>query len=345
MYLDSITMTSVPSITLAIPAYGRPMETAGLLESILASSALPEEVLLCEDGSPERDRIREVVEGLRERFSQAGSTLTYRENESNLGFDRNLKELVRRASGDWVVWMGNDDTLLASGIAPIKDFLARHRAVRFLSCAYEAFDGQTGRPIHVQRYFPEDHVESLDTSCVFKLSSFISGVAVERAWALEKETDRFDGGLFYQVYLSASAFAEGGIGYVSTPTVGSRRGGTPLFGASSTEKQFHKPGRIVARGRTSMYASVLEIASHLDGRHGTRLHDGIRRELDSRQIFHVYESFAGRPRRETLELFRSLRAIGLGRSGIHKALFATAFVGGGLAPFLFRVARRLRDGN
>jgi hypothetical protein len=338
-------MTSLPTITLAIPAYGRPDETAGLLESILASSALPEEVLLCEDLSPQRDRIRSVVDGFRERFAAAGTTLTFHENEVNLGFDRNLKELVRRASGDWVVWMGNDDTLLQDGVAPIRSFLASHPSVRFLSCAYEPFDGETGRAIHVQRYFPQDHVESSDTTYVFKLSSFISGVAVQRRWALDKETSQFDGGLFYQVYLSASAFAEGGIGYVSTPTVGSRRGGTPLFGSASTEKQFHTPGRIVAKGRTSMYASVLEIARHVDSLHGTRIHDGIVRELDSRQIFHVYESFAGRPRRETLELFRSLREIGLGRSAIHKAFFATAYLGGSAAPVLFRLARRARDGR
>jgi glycosyltransferase involved in cell wall biosynthesis len=331
------------TLTLAIPAYGRPGETAELLESILAAAALPDEVLLCEDLSPQREQIRAMVESFRTRFEQAGIALSYLENEQNLGFDRNLKNLVRLASSDWVVWMGNDDRLLSPGLAPLRAFVEAHPEVRFLSCAYEQFDGATGRPFHVQRYFPTDAIAKEDPSCVFKLSSFISGVSVHRAWALAHETDAFDGGLFYQVYLSACAFVEAGIGYVSSPIIGSRKGGTPLFGASATERKFHTPGRIAARGRANMYASVLEIAAHVDARHGSRIADGIRRELDSRQIFHVYEGFVGRPRGEILELFREMRGLGLGRSIVHKALFLTALCGSPIAPLLFHLARKARD--
>lgn len=331
------------TLTLAIPAYGRPGETAELLESILSSAAPPDEVLLCEDLSPQREQIRAMVDSFRARFEQAGIPLVHHENEQNLGFDRNLKNLVRRAGGDWVVWMGNDDRLLAPGLAPLRSFLESNPDVRFLSCAYEQFHGDTGAPFHVQRYFPADAVAKDDPSCVFKLSSFISGVSVHRAWATEHETDAFDGGLFYQVYLAACAFVQDGIGYVSTPIIGSRKGGTPLFGASAAERKFHTPGRIAARGRANMYASVLEIAAHVDSRHGTRIADGIRRELDSRQIFHVYEGFVGRPRREILELYREMRALGLGRSLVHKALFLTALCGPPIAPALFHLARKARD--
>src|SRR5881628_1132546 len=103
------------TITLAIPAYNRPEETASLLRSILAADSHPDEVLICEDRSPERDLIRAAVAGLRERFEQASIKLTYHENEENLGYDRNLKNLIRRASSDWVLMMGNDDAILKPG--------------------------------------------------------------------------------------------------------------------------------------------------------------------------------------------------------------------------------------
>jgi len=336
---------SASRITLAIPSYGRPAETRALLESILAADDLPDEVLLCEDMSPQREEIRARVLELTEAFHARGTTLTWHENEHNLGFDRNLKALIRNATGDFVMWMGNDDKLLKTGMHPVRNVLEKFPATRFFSCAYVQFDGATDAPLHLTRHFDKDVVVSTGAGNVFKLSSFISGTIVNRPWALERETDTFDGGLFYQVYLAACAWIEGGIGYVSEPIVGSRRGGVPLFGAAATEKREHAPGRIAVRGRTGMYRSVLEIARHLDREHGSLMTEEICKELDSRQIFHVYEDFVGRPRTEVLELFRSLRSIGMGRSFVHKLCFATALTGGPLAAWAFRKARSLRDSH
>lgn len=330
-------------VTLAVPAYNRTEETAYLLQSVLDADAFPDEVLVCEDASPERAGIRAMVEGFRQRFGAAGISLTYHENEKNLGYDKNLRNLIRRASGDWVLMMGNDDCLLKPGIGPLREFLRKEPRVRFLSCAYEQFDGSDGKTLHVNRYFPADAVEKADAAFVFKLASFISGVCVHREWALGLETDTFDGGLFYQVYLSASAFAGEGLGYVATPIVGGRRGGTPLFGAAASEKHLHTPGSISADSRRTMYASVLAIAAHVDGLHKTAIAAGIRRELDSRQIFHVYEGFAGRPRREVRRLYDRMRELGLGKSLTHRILFGAAYYGGPAAPWLFRLARKLRD--
>ena len=345
----------MPTITLAIPSYNRPVETAFLLDSILAADTFPDEVLLCEDCSPERPAIREMAAGYADRFLASGISLVYHENERNLGYDKNLKNLIRRASGEWVLMMGNDDRLLKPGVGPIRDFLRSRSGVRFLSCAYEQFDGTSGRPLHVQRYFPEDTVEKCRPAYVFKLASFISGVCAQREWALGLETDRFDGGLFYQVYLSASAYSGAGIGYVATPVVGGRRGGKPLFGAAASEKGMHSPGRIAAKSRTAMYASVLAIAQFIDEKvkdevsptgesePGPGIAEGIRRELDSKQIFHVYEDFVGRPKSEVRDLYRHLRCLGLGKSLLHRLMFATAYFGGPAAPLLFRAARKLRD--
>src|SRR5689334_21718681 len=184
-------------ITLAIPAYNRTGETAYLLQSVLDASAYPDEVLICEDASPERAGIRAMVEGFRPAFATAGIELTYHENERNLGYDKNLRNLIRRASGDWLLMMGNDDCLLKPGVGPLREFLAKQTRIRFLSCAYEQFDGSDGKTLHVNRYFPADAVEKADGAFVFKLASFIGGVGVHREWALGLETEAFDGGLFY----------------------------------------------------------------------------------------------------------------------------------------------------
>lgn len=331
------------SITLAIPAYNRNRETRILLQSILDADSLPDEVLICENFSPERKWIAETAEYFGKRFAEAGVKFSYFENEKNLGYDGNARRLIRHASSDWILLMGNDDVLLKPGVKPLREFIANHPSIRFFTCANEQFQGGTGKVFHVTRLFREDTVEKSNPAYVFRLASFISGICINRNWALSIETDRFDGGLFYQVYLSAVAFIDSGLGYVATPMVGGRSGGIPEFGAADTEKGFHTPGQFPAASRAKMYASVLEISRYVDSKYGSNLTAGIMTELDSKQLFHVYEEFVPRSRAEIRNFFSEMRKLGLGKSFVHKALYGTAFYLKPIAPFLYRLARKIRD--
>jgi hypothetical protein len=175
------------------------------------------------------------------------------------------------------------------------------------------------------------------------MASFISGICVNRNWALSVETERFDGGLFYQMYLAAVAFTDGGLGYVDSPMVGGRGGGTPVFGLADSEKKFHTPGRFPAASRAKMYASILEITRYVDSTYGSALTPEVLKELDSRQLFHVYEEFIHGPTAEIRSLYRELRKLGMGRSWAHKAMYWTAVYLKPIAPFMFRLARELRN--
>lgn len=331
------------SITLAIPAYNRHRETRELLQSILDADSLPDEVLLSENCSPERQAIAETAAFFKKAFEDVGVKFSYFENETNLGYDGNARSLFRRASSDWVLLMGNDDLLRKIGVKPLREFLAKNPSVRFSTCIQEQFYGDTGKVFHVTQHFSENKAGITDPAYVFRLSSFISGICVHRTWALSIETDRFDGGLYYQVYLSAAAFVEGGLGYVAAPMVAGRSGGAPVFGLAESEKKFHVPGRFPAASRAKMYTSVFEITRYVDAKYGVELTPAMRAELDSRQLFHVYEEFIRRPKEEVRELYTELRKVGLGRSLSHKLMYWTAFYLHPVAPYLFRLARTIRN--
>jgi glycosyltransferase involved in cell wall biosynthesis len=331
------------TITLAIPAYNRSRETGELLQSILDADSLPDEVLLSENCSPERKAIAETAEFFRKRFEDAGVKFSYFENETNLGYDGNARSLFRRAASDWVLLMGNDDRLRKPGVKPLREFIANNPAVRFSTCAVEQFQGATGKVFHVTRHFRGDTVETSRPAYVYRLASFISGICIDRKWALSVETERFDGGLFYQLYLAAMAFPHGGLGYVDAVMVAGRSGGAPVFGLADSEKKFHVPGRFPAASRAKMYASILEITRYVDATYGSELTPGVLAELDSRQLFHVYEEFIHGPRRETRNLYLELRKLGMGRSGAHKAMYWTAYYLKPIAPWLFRLAREIRN--
>ncbi len=331
------------SITLAIPAYNRSRETGELLQSILDADSLPDEVLISENCSPERQALAETAASFKKRFEDAGVKFSYFENETNLGYDGNARSLFQRATSDWVFLMGNDDLLRKPGVKPLREFIAKHPEVRFSTCAVEQFQGATGKVFHLTRHFHGDTVEKSRSAYVYRLSSFISGICINRKWALSVETERFDGGLFYQLYLAAAAFADGGLGYVDTPMVGGRGGGTPVFGLAESEKKFHVPGRFPAASRAKMYASILEITRYVDATYSAELTPGVLLELDSKQLFHVYEEFVHGPRMEIRNLYLELRKLGMGRSKAHKAMYWTAFYLKPIAPLLFRLAREMRN--
>jgi hypothetical protein len=125
--------------------------------------------------------------------------------------------------------------------------------------------------------------------------------------------------------------------------VGGRSGGTPVFGLADSEKKFHTPGRFPATSRAKMYASVLEITRYVDSIRGSNLTPGILAELDSKQLFHVYEEFIRGPRTEIRSLFTELRKVGMGRTSTHKLLFTAAYFFHPIAPILFRLAREIRN--
>ena len=64
--------------------------------------------------------------------------------------------------------------------------------------------------------------------------------------------------LFYQIFLSALAFCQDGIGYISTPIVGGRAGNAILFGSAQAERSVHVSRYLTRRKGARMWQSVLE---------------------------------------------------------------------------------------
>ena len=95
---------SAPLISFGIPAYNRPHLLAETLASIAAqSTAVDYEVVVCDDGQTENNR-RVVEQFPAARFS-------YHPNRPVLGPVGNWNECLRRARGQWVMVLHEDDTL------------------------------------------------------------------------------------------------------------------------------------------------------------------------------------------------------------------------------------------
>lgn len=331
-------------VTVAVPAYGRVAELGELLQSVIEQSVMPFELLICEDCSRERPQIAAMIAKWEDRFSAKGCKLSYVENEENLGYDGNVRRLFERACGDWVLLLGNDDALLPNCVDAVVAYIRQNPQTRCASRTFVRFVRSPADVIGESRVFDTDTLVSLEShgaGYVFRLCGFVGGLLFKRSWALSVSTTEFDGSLYYQMYLAAQAYCQGGIGYIATPIVAGRAGNPPLFGAAAKERGAHVPGGYTVEGRTRMWQSVLDIFDKVGKEYGLDLVPDVRRELAGRQSFHIFEMLAGKERARTREMRCALISMGLYSGVMPRLLFATNQILGRFAPIFYRLTRRI----
>jgi glycosyltransferase involved in cell wall biosynthesis len=109
-------MTNKYSVTVAIPTYNRANFLAYSIQSALAQSCLPDEVIIVDNGS--EDNTREVVHSFK------SGRLRYEKSEQNIGIIENWKKCVDLANGNYVIILGDDDVLYPGFI---EESIAVHR--------------------------------------------------------------------------------------------------------------------------------------------------------------------------------------------------------------------------
>lgn len=337
-------MARAVTLSVAVPSFSRPADLDYLLQTIHDGTELPDEVVICDDNSPDRVEIQRVAERWRAAFARSPCTLRHLQNEVNLGYDRNLQKLIRECASDYVVFIGNDDAFTSDGTRAIYEGIAANPGVKAFSRSFVKFADRLDNPSGVSRFATQDCVFTADNSkprMYLRLSAYFGGLVFDRAWALAKERSSYDGTLYYQLYLFGCAYFETGVGYIYEPVVGARTDGVPLFGVASTEAGTHQPGGYSAKARARMWSDILRIARDIDRDHGASSYGDIHYELKTRLSFHVFESYAHKSIRDLLALARELNRLGLMSHPVPIALFLTVLVLRRWSAPVFGLGRRI----
>lgn len=250
-------------ISICIPSYNRPEEIGRLLKSVDSERYANQiEIVVCEDKAPRRVEVRNVVEG----FSKNSHyDVNYIENEVNCGYDKNLRNLINNATGEYIIFMGDDDMFIPGRLDGFIDYVCAHRDCGYILRCYQnvAADGSVAE----FKYFSEDKVfpPSADTYIsMFDKSVFISGFTIKREYAKTVESNDFDGSLLYQMYLLTEICRKYPSGYYNTPITQAIEGGTPFFGNSESEKDLYDPGEISVRNSVNFmrwYCKVVDASA------------------------------------------------------------------------------------
>lgn len=314
-------------ISVCIPAYNRAAVLPELLESVLTQNFVDFEVVINEDGSPERQQIRAVVEHYSILYP---NKIQYFENEHNLGYDANLRSLIARSKGEYCLFMGNDDLMCAGALKTISDTISRHPKIGVFLRSFAAFDGSPQNIVQTFKYFDRElffPAGARTISTFYKRSVVIPGVTLHREAALQFSTDKFDGTLLYQIYLIANILAEWNGVFSPEIVTWYRNGGTPDFGNSSSEKGKFVPQTRTPDSSVSFMRGMLEIARYVEDTRHVDIYRSILKDL-SNYSYPILFFQADKPLGTFFKYYLSLIRLGFGRQMLfHVYFFAILLFG------------------
>jgi glycosyltransferase involved in cell wall biosynthesis len=271
--------TAIPLLSICIPAYNRPCQLEQLLQSVDCDAAQIE-IVICEDCSPSRQEICQRVAVFQ---AHTPYQIHYIENNTNLGFDGNVRELVVRACGQFILYMGDDDLFIPGALDRFLHFLAEHAEIKYVLRSYIVvhLDGV----IESFRYMAKTTVLPAGEKTVawlFKRSVTICGFTINREEALKHSTSNLDGTLLYQIYLMAQVCLEHSSIYCDIPVaqaVQSYRDDKPMFGNSIAEKSRFTPGAVSEDNSINFTKAYFEVTNYLDHLHAAHLTQRVQQSL------------------------------------------------------------------
>jgi glycosyltransferase involved in cell wall biosynthesis len=311
--------------SICIPAYNRVHHLSALLDSILAQDFQDFEILICEDKSPERERIAAVV---REYQARTPDILRYIENDENLGYDGNIRNLVKNAMGTFCFFMGNDDIMCPGAMESVADLIRRNPNVGLVLKSYAWFDEVPEKINQEVRYFNEEKVFDAGIPAIrfaFRRSGVISGYIIDRDAAHHAASSDFDGTLYYQMYLTASVLIDKPAVFTPKVLVLCRNSEPPDFGNSAKEKGKYVPGRYTPEARLNMIGGALSIIRNVKETRGIDVVEDVIQDYANYFYPYIRDQFT-LPLRDYYRLYRNFGRMGFARYPLFHIYFLLGYL-------------------
>lgn len=112
-----------PLLSICIPTYNRAHYLSDALESVVSQfneSDIAEQVEIVVSDNASTDGTEAVVKSFQDRFGN----IRYLKNEINLGFDRNVRNVISNAAGLYCWTLGDDDVICGGSLRTVLDYLS-----------------------------------------------------------------------------------------------------------------------------------------------------------------------------------------------------------------------------
>ena len=314
-----------PVISVCIPAYNRSNVLSDLLDSIVTQQFSGYEILICEDMSPERKVIGEIVRGYMRRYP---SLIRYIENENNLGYDGNIRHLIDMARGEYCFFMGNDDIMCQNALECVASAVKRYPDVGVVLRSYAAFDGEPENVVQKFQYFPDERffpAGAATIATVYRRSVVIPGLVLHRKSAQRFASNRFDGTLLYQLYLVANILVEKNAVFLPDILALYRNGGVPDFGNAEAEQGCFVPNEQTPESSVHFVKGLLSIAAFVEKEREVSIYQSILHDVGNYSL-PILDVQRERPLPVFIRYAYELSRLGLWRSPMFYVYFLLLLV-------------------
>ena len=298
-------------VSICIPSYNRPAELRRLLDSIDTKRIQDVEIVICEDKAPARVEVRAQVEDF---INKTVYEVKYIENEKNCGYDKNLRNLINNASGEFILFMGDDDLFVEGALDQFMEFIETHKHCGYILRSYR--NNYKDGTVEDFRYFPTDKEFNASKETyitMFGMSVFISGFTIRRDCAKEFESDLFDSSLLYQMYLLAETCYKYPSAYSRIIITQAIEGGVPYFGSSESEKGIYTPGTITVDNSINFMTWYNKLIDYIAREHNDDSNIIIRKDM-SKYSYPVLAIQRKKGIKEFTRYAKRLKSLGQGDS-------------------------------
>lgn len=250
-------------ISVAITTYGGQRFIGEQLQSLLAQTRQPDEVVICDDRSKD-----DTVAVVQEFISMHGLTnWTVVRNEENLGYIENFRKAMGMTTGELVLTCDQDDIWYPEKLAITEQLFQTYPQMLACACDYEpvdadgnSLDSKSGKLIRKGLQKPDDMGVALVDQGVAYYSNVAQGCAcayrrriVEAYCAMNKTAP-----LPHDWAMNLLAHEKKGLFFVNKVLLGYRIHGNNTIGIPSAQQAIDKRIPLLQE-----YAAVLEQAAKL----------------------------------------------------------------------------------
>ena len=318
-------MLKKPFFSVCVPAFNRAKYLKPLLDSVLSQDYKNFEIVICEDASPEKSYIRDIVAEYQRNYP---GYIVYHENPINLGYDGNIRNLIGKARGKFCFFLGNDDLMCEGALEEVARLIKTHKNVGLILKSYAWFSDSNENIKNTVRYFSKECIFNAGKQAIcscLRRSGVIAGYIIDRDAAYEFATDKFDGSLFYQMHITANLLVKMNAVFTPKVLVLCRDGERPDFGYSQSERGKYIPGSFTPQARLNMVSGVLSIVKELNETRGIDVHNEVMRDY-SNYFYLCIRDQIHLPPSKYWSLYRSFGRMGFDRYFMFHIYVLTAYL-------------------
>ena len=216
-------------LTIGITSYNRIKELKRCLDSIDTKYVDDIEILVSEDCSPMHSEIENMVINVSKTSKY---NINFFSNNNNLGYDRNLGEIIKKSKGKFILFMSDDDMFFPNRLDSVITFLNNNNNCGLL---YTSFIYAKSKKL--DRLHKQDHIinASFDNAGKHIYDSILfSGLIFNRSYIKDIDSSRFLNFNYFQVYLFLFTISKFGGFYLKDALVICVNDGENAYGISAS---------------------------------------------------------------------------------------------------------------